>query len=88
MIGNKNEKISDDIEIKKIKLSEIDYNILSGSAIYFNELKFNILKEKYPNLYIIGNSKKATNIENTTTIGNATNVMNTVFHADFRNISF
>ena len=50
LIGNKNEKISDDIEIKKIKLSEIDYNILSGSAIYFNELKFNILKEKYPNL--------------------------------------
>lgn len=50
LIGNKNEKISDNIEIKKIKLSEIDYNILSGSAIYFNELKFNILKEKYPNL--------------------------------------
>ena len=50
LIGNKNEKISDDIEIKKIKLSEIDYNILSGSAIYFNELKFNSLKEKYPNL--------------------------------------
>ena len=50
LIGNKNEKVSDDIEIKKIKLSEIDYNILSGSAIYFNELKFNILKEKYPNL--------------------------------------
>ena len=50
LIGNKNEKISDDIEIKKIKLSEIDYNILSGTAIYFNELKFNFLKEKYPNL--------------------------------------
>ena len=50
LIDNKNEKISDNIKIKKIKLSEIDYNILSGSAIYFNELKFNILKEKYPNL--------------------------------------
>ena len=50
LIGNKNKKISDDIEIKKIKLSEIDYNILSGTAIYFNELKFNFLKEKYPNL--------------------------------------
>ena len=50
LIGNKNEKNFDNIEIKKIKLSEIDYNILSGSAIYFNELKFNILKEKYPNL--------------------------------------
>ena len=50
LIDNKNEKISDNIEIKKIKLSEIDYNILSGTAIYFNELKFNFLKEKYPNL--------------------------------------
>ena len=50
LIDNKNKKIFDNIEIKKIKLSEIDYNILSGSAIYFNELKFNILKEKYPNL--------------------------------------
>ena len=50
LIDNKNEKISDNIEIKKIKLREIDYNILSGSAIYFNELKFNVLKEKYPNL--------------------------------------
>ena len=50
LIDNKNKKTFDNIEIKKIKLSEIDYNILSGSAIYFNELKFNILKEKYPNL--------------------------------------
>ena len=50
LIGNKNEKIFDGIEIKKIKLSEIDYSILSGTAIYFKELKFNVLKEKYPNL--------------------------------------
>ena len=50
LIDNKNKKTFDNIEIKKIKLSEIDYNILSGTAIYFNELKFNILKEKYPNL--------------------------------------
>lgn len=50
LIDNKNEKNFDNIEIKKIKLNEIDYNILSGSVIYFNELKFNILKEKYPNL--------------------------------------
>ena len=50
LIDNKNEKNSDNVEIKKIKLSEIDYNILSGTAIYFNELKFNFLKEKYPNL--------------------------------------
>lgn len=50
LIENKNEKISENIEIEKIKLSEIDYNILSGTAIYFNELKFKFLKEKYPNL--------------------------------------
>ena len=50
LIDNKNKKTFDNIEIKKIKLSEIDYNILSGTAIYFNELKFNFLKEKYPNL--------------------------------------
>ena len=50
LIDDKNEKNFDNIEIKKIKLSEIDYNILSGTAIYFNELKFNFLKEKYPNL--------------------------------------
>ena len=50
LIDDKNEKNFNNIEIKKIKLSEIDYNILSGTAIYFNELKFNVLKEKYPNL--------------------------------------
>lgn len=50
LIDDKNEKNFDNIEIKKIKLNEIDYNILSGTAIYFNELKFNFLKEKYPNL--------------------------------------
>ena len=50
LIDDKNEKNFDNIEIKKIKLNEIDYNILSGTVIYFNELKFNFLKEKYPNL--------------------------------------
>ena len=50
LIDDKNEKNFDNIEIKKIKLNEINYNILSGTAIYFNELKFNFLKEKYPNL--------------------------------------
>ncbi|ERK51399.1 DEAD/DEAH box helicase family protein [Leptotrichia wadei] len=50
LIDNKNEKNFDNIEIKKMRLNEIDYNILSGTAIYFNELKFNVLKEKYPNL--------------------------------------
>ncbi len=32
------------------KLSEIDYHILLGASEYFTELKFNILKMKFPNL--------------------------------------
>lgn len=33
-----------------IKLKEIDYNILSGTSLFFPELTFKILKEKFPNL--------------------------------------
>ena len=36
-------------------------NYYNDNINEFNEY----IKEKYPNLYIIGNSKKATNIENT-----------------------
>ena len=38
------------IKTKKIKFKQIDYNVLSGAAIYFNEMRFDKLKEKYPNL--------------------------------------
>ena len=51
---NKNMKNNLDNSIntktKKIKFKQIDYNILSGAAIYFNEMRFDKLKEKYPNL--------------------------------------
>ena len=33
-----------------LKLKEIDYNILSGTSLYFPQLTFKILKEKFPNL--------------------------------------
>lgn len=36
--------------IKNIKMKEIDYNIISGAIGCFPELKFNILKNKFPNL--------------------------------------
>lgn len=35
-------------KIKAIKFKEIDLNILLGASEYFNELKFDILKQKYP----------------------------------------
>lgn len=37
-------------KIKAIKFKEIDLNILLGASEYFNELKFDILKQKYPSL--------------------------------------
>lgn len=37
-------------EYTLFKLKEIDYNILSGTSLYFSELNFKILKEKFPNL--------------------------------------
>ena len=36
--------------LKTLKFKEIDYNILSGAIYRFNELKFNIIKSKYPNV--------------------------------------
>lgn len=37
-------------EIKTIAFKDIDYNILLGASEKFNELKFSVLKEKYPGL--------------------------------------
>lgn len=37
-------------EIKLIKFKEVPYNILVGASEKFNELKFSVLKEKYPNI--------------------------------------
>ena len=36
--------------IKSIKFKEIDYHILLGASQKYNELRFNIIKEKYPNV--------------------------------------
>ena len=39
-----------DTKIKNIKFKEIDLNILLGASEYFEELRFDILKQKYPTL--------------------------------------
>lgn len=39
-----------DTKIKAISFKEIDYNILRGAAERYNELKFNVIKSKYPNV--------------------------------------
>ena len=37
-------------KIKTQKFKDIDYNILLGAAERYNELKFNVIKSKYPNV--------------------------------------
>lgn len=39
-----------DTKIKSIKFKDIDLNILLGASEYFEELRFDILKQKYPSL--------------------------------------
>ncbi len=36
--------------LKTLRFKEIDYNVLSGAAERFIELRFNVIKEKYPNV--------------------------------------
>lgn len=36
--------------VKTVRFKEIDYNVLSGAADRFVELRFNVIKEKYPNV--------------------------------------
>jgi type III restriction-modification enzyme len=56
--GNILNLIGDDIpntstiktNLKSVKFKDIDYNILLGAIEYFEELRFDILKEKYPSL--------------------------------------
>lgn len=36
--------------IKNIKFKELDYNILLGASERFNELRFDVIKSKYPNV--------------------------------------
>lgn len=44
------EKKVEQIEIKSIFFKEVDYNILLGASERFNELKFNVVKTKYPQI--------------------------------------
>lgn len=37
-------------KIKALKFKEIDYNVLRGAIDRFNELKFNVIKLRYPNV--------------------------------------
>lgn len=37
-------------KIKSLKFKEIDYNVLRGAIDRFNELKFNVIKLRYPNV--------------------------------------
>ncbi|UBX97191.1 DEAD/DEAH box helicase family protein [Mycoplasmopsis synoviae] len=41
---------SGNTKLKNIKFKDIDYNILSGAIECFEELRFDILKDKYPHL--------------------------------------
>lgn len=51
LIGENDKKTKSIItDLKSLKFKEIDMNILLGAIDSFEELKFSILKEKYPNL--------------------------------------
>lgn len=51
LIGENDEKISSiKTNLKSLKFKEIDMNILLGAIDSFEELKFSVLKEKYPSL--------------------------------------
>lgn len=50
LIGENEEKFSEKKQVINIKFKNIDYNILSGASEKFNELRFNVIKEKYPNV--------------------------------------
>lgn len=51
LIGDDNANANDiKTRLKSIKFKDIDYNILLGAAECFEELRFDILKDKYPSL--------------------------------------
>ena len=51
LVGENNETSSYiQTNVKSIKFKDIDMNILLGASEYFEELRFDILKEKYPKL--------------------------------------
>ncbi|WP_041364061.1 DEAD/DEAH box helicase family protein [Mycoplasmopsis pulmonis] len=53
LFGNKiktNKNKVENKKIKNIKFKEIDLNVLLGTSEYFEELRFDVLKQKYPTL--------------------------------------
>ncbi len=47
---NINNELNIESKISTFKFKDIDYNILIGAAERYNELKFNVIKSKYPNV--------------------------------------
>ncbi len=50
LIGDNEKSTDNNVNISTIKFKDIDYNILSGASERFNELRFDVVKMKYPNL--------------------------------------
>jgi len=51
LVGDDNPSASTiNTKLKSIKFKDVDYNILIGAIEFFEELRFDILKEKYPSL--------------------------------------
>ena len=50
LIGDNETTTNNNVNITAIKFKDIDYNILLGASERFNELRFNIVKKKYPNV--------------------------------------
>lgn len=50
LMDDDNGNVNNSSNIKAYKFKEIDYNILLGASEYFNELKFSVIKSKYPNV--------------------------------------
>ena len=46
----KNKTDNSQVALKTFQFKDIDYNILSGAAACFPELRFEVLKDKYPNV--------------------------------------
>ena len=46
-----NEDSSNKATLKSFFFKDIDYNILSGAAACYPELRFDVIKDKYPNVY-------------------------------------
>lgn len=50
LISDYNGSANTNLNMKSFKFKNIDYNILQGSVERYNELKFEIIKNKYPNV--------------------------------------